>query len=53
MDRGDDGEFPKPWLNASVLLDAADVFAKAVAATPASSKYREPAVSILESVHID
>eukprot|EP01047_Picozoa_sp_COSAG01_P044067 COSAG01_NODE_3957_length_5496_cov_3.491199_5_plen_237_part_00 len=53
MDRGDDGEFPKPWLNASVLLDAADVFAKAVAATPASSKHREPAVSILESVHID
>ena len=40
QDPGDDGEYPKPWLNASVILDAAELFAKAVAATPAGSKHR-------------
>ena len=34
MDPGDDGEYPKPWLNASVVLGAADLFAQAVAGEP-------------------
>ena len=37
---GDDGEYPKPWLNVSVVLDCAELLAQAVAATPAASKHR-------------
>eukprot|EP01043_Picozoa_sp_COSAG02_P004078 COSAG02_NODE_104_length_36421_cov_132.465420_8_plen_130_part_00 len=37
---GDDGEYPKPWLNVSVILDCADLFGKAVLATPAGSVHR-------------
>ena len=37
---GDDGEYPKPWLNVSVVLDCAELLARAVAATPAASKHR-------------
>ena len=40
MDPGDDGEYPKPWLNASVILDCLDLWEKAVASTPNASKYR-------------
>ena len=40
MDPGDDGEYPKPWLNASVIFDCAELFAKAVSATPAGSIHR-------------
>ena len=40
MDAGDDGEFPKPWLNASVILDCAELFANAVSATPAGGAHR-------------
>ena len=41
MDPGDDGEYPKPWLNSSVLLECAELLAQAVATTPAGSIYRK------------